>query len=370
MEKGFLLKGIHVIDPGCRTTQQRDVYIHQGVYGEGDAGVEYEMLPMEDCYLAPGLMDMHTHIFAGRTLLGIHADKVGIRQGVSTVVDAGSTGIRDFDCFQKEVIETVKTDVKFFLNIARQGLCDGLSELADSGDLMTVEELQNFKKVHGKDLVGLKVRMSSSVVKNSGIRPLIHARTLSDEAGLPLMVHIGNGPPELFQVLDLLKKGDIVTHCFHGKKGGMCDNKEAYRKAVDRGVHFDVGHGTSSFSYEMMPKVLAVKAIDYSISTDIYKTNFEKPVGSLMQTMTKFLEAGVPLEELIYKVTDLPRAVLGLPKERLLPGEIANGTVFRVMPKPEHIILTDAKGVNIPAKKVIAPVMTIKQGRRIWEGDV
>lgn len=367
MKEELLLQKIKVYDPKTKRFEQKDISISDGFYQETDYKKNQKTIVMEGCYLVPGLIDMHTHVFTGKTTLGIDADRVGIRQGVTVVVDAGSTGIRDFSEFQKKIIEPSETEVKFFLNIARQGLCDGVSELADASDLMTLEELLNFKKSKGKDLVGLKVRMSASVVKECGLKPLIHARKLADKAALPIMVHIGNGPPDLSDILELLQKGDIVTHCFHGKKGGLCDSKKAFLQAVERGVHFDAGHGTASFSYQAMQQVLAMQDINYSISTDIYISNFEQPVGSLMQTMTKFLHAGVPLEQIIDKVTDLPRTVLGLPLERIWPGETANGTIFRVVPNDKKLPLVDSEGVDIPADQRIDPVMTMKNGRRVWE---
>lgn len=366
--EAYLLKNVQVIDPDTKQTEKRDVCIKDGVFA--DSVENGTVIEMDGCYLAPGFIDLHMHAFENKTPLGIEVDKVGIRQGVLTVVDAGSTGIRDFDSFQKDIIDKSVTNVKFFLNIARQGLCDGLSELADMNDLITLDELLEFKKHHGENLVGLKVRMSSSVVKDSGIKPLEYARKLSDETGLPIMVHIGNAPPPLGEVLNLLRKGDILTHCFHGKKGGLCDYKEEFINAADRGVHFDVGHGNASFSIETMPKVMAIKPIDFSISTDIYNSNFEKPVGSLMQTMSKFLAAGLTIEEIVYKVTSLPAKVLKLKENKVYAGEAADCTIFKLVPKWKEIQLIDSEGVDIPSEKIILPVMTIKNGKKVWEGNV
>lgn len=352
-----------VVDAKAKTIQKKDICIAGGVYK--DFIPDGEVIDLEGCFLSPGFIDMHVHVFEGRTPLGIRADKVGIKQGVLTVVDAGSTGIRDFKTFKAEVIDNNITNVKIFLNIAKKGLCDGLSELADKKDLMTVEELLQFKKAHGEHLVGLKVRMSGSVIKNSGIEPLKHARKLADAAGLPIMVHVGNAPPSLGEILNLLKKGDILTHCFHGKEGGICAYQAEYKSAAKRGVHFDVGHGNASFSYETFPKVMGVRAVDYSISTDIYNSNYETPVGSLMTTMSKFLAAGSTVEELVDKVTTLPATILGLPQEGILSDETANGTIFRLCQNTDKSKLIDSEGVRIASEYIICPVMTMKEGKRV-----
>lgn len=359
----FILKNVMVIDQEAKSTEKKDIFIADGVYRESVSGGE--IIDLEGCYLAPGFVDMHVHVFEGETQLGICADKVGVRQGVLTVVDAGSTGIRDYGSFKKSVIDKNLTNVKFFINIARQGLCDGLSELADMDDLMNEEELLRFQKTHGEHLVGLKVRMSGSVLKSSGMKPLKHARRLADASGLPIMVHVGNAPPPLGEILDLLKKGDILTHCFHGKEGGICAYTKEYQAAVSRGVHFDVGHGTASFSYKTFPKVMELMNMDYSISTDIYNSNYESPVGSLMQTMSKFLAAGLSIEELVYKVTTLPAKLLGLREDKIIPGAAANGTIFKLCPKPDGIRLMDSEGILIASESIICPVMTIKEGKRV-----
>lgn len=367
MDDTRIIKNAAVLDPQTGAAEKRTLYIAGGKYVNmlEDAGIP--VFDAEGCYAAPGFVDSHVHVFEKTAAISIEADKIGVRQGVLTVVDAGSTGIRDFPCFERSVIKGSKTDVRFFLNIARSGLCGGLSELGNPDDLMTQEELYNFKQRHGDHMVGLKVRMSGSVVQGSGIKPLAYARELSDKSGLPLMIHIGNAPPKLDEVLNILKEGDIVTHCFHGKPGGMPDYPREFKAAALRGVRFDVGHGAASFSGATVPKVLDICPVDFSISTDLYSANYETPVGSLMDTMTKFLPMGYAAEDLVRRVTALPRSVLGMPAAGFDMGQAADITLFRM--KEGTRLLADSEGRGIPVNRFFSPVASIKKGVQVWRSE-
>lgn len=369
--KKLKIVGGQVIDPYAGTSETRSIYIEDGaIVAEfsGDGSDAFEVVDATGCYVTPGLVDSHVHVFERHAKLSVNADVIGIQQAVCTVVDAGSTGIRDFEFFEKEIIANAKTDVRFFLNISRTGLCDNLFELADPKDWMTPEELANFQSEHKDRLVGLKVRMSSSVVKDQGIAPLQHARMLSDQSGLPLMIHIGNAPPELGDVLDLLQKGDIVTHCFNGKVGGIPYYGPAFVRAVERGVHFDVGHGTASFSYETLPQVMAIQPIDFTISTDLYSKNLESPVGSLLDTMAKIVASGESIEDVVRRTTSLPRSFLGMPPSGVSVGDTAHISIFR---KDEGArILVDSEGYHITPKYTFHPVATILGGVKLYHETV
>lgn len=366
----MIIKNALVVSPDQESIEKSDLYIEDGRLTEElrAAKEEVPVFDAEGCYVAPGFIDLHVHVFKNHAAIAIPADQVGISQGVITVVDAGSTGIRDYPYFEDEVIRQCTTDVKYFLNISRKGLCDGLSELADPDDLMTGSELAAFQKQHGARLAGLKVRMSGSVVKNQGLAPLLYARELADKSGLPIMVHVGNTPPELGDILNVLKKGDIMTHCFHGKKGGVLDFPKEFKAAAQRGVRFDVGHGAASFSYETASRVLKLQPVDFSISTDLYDKNIDTPVGSLMLTMSKFLPMGFTVPDLIRRVTVLPREILGMPPITMIPGDVADLTVFRLVKKQRELV--DSEGYKVVCSQYFEPAAAIKEGRRVWQSGV
>ncbi|WP_029689166.1 amidohydrolase/deacetylase family metallohydrolase [Thermoanaerobacter sp. A7A] len=372
MKIDLLVKNGYVIDPGNKMKGKFDIAIDNGkilgIY-QPNTFSEYStenVLDVSDCIVVPGLIDLHVHVFPIKTVLGISADHVGVNKGVTTVVDAGSTGVSCINFFIDEVVKKNITRVLLWINVASPGLCEGLSELADLKNI-ELEKLEEVIKEHGQVIHGIKVRMSSSVVKNNGIKPLEIAKKIAQKVKLPLMVHIGNPPPDLNDILSLLEAGDVVTHAFHGKKGGILDEDgklilEA-ENALKRGVLFDVGHGTSSFSFKVMKRARDLGIVPHTISTDIYLDNITGPVYSLVTTMTKFIALGYSLEEVIKATTSMPAKVLRMEHEigGIKEGNIADISILKWNQSP--IKLVDSEGEEIVAEKFLLPLYTIKSGK-------
>ncbi|SHF28696.1 dihydroorotase [Thermoanaerobacter uzonensis DSM 18761] len=372
MKIDLLVKNGYVIDPGNKMKGKFDIAIDKGkilgIY-QPNTFSEYStknVLDVSDCIVVPGLIDLHVHVFPIKTVLGISADHVGVNQGVTTVVDAGSTGASCINSFIDEVVKKNITRVLLWINVASPGLCEGLSELADLKNI-ELEKLEEVIKEHSQVIRGIKVRMSSSVVKNNGIKPLEIAKKSAQKVKLPLMVHIGNPPPDLKDILSLLEAGDVVTHAFHGKKGGILDEDgklilEA-ENALKRGVLFDVGHGTSSFSFKVMKRAIDLGIAPHTISTDIYLANITGPVYSLVTTMTKFIALGYSLEEVIKATTSMPAKVLRMEQEigSIKEGNIADISILKWNQSP--IKLVDSEGEEIVAEKFLLPLYTIKSGK-------
>lgn len=373
MKVDLLIQGGWVMDPSQNVNEPRDIAIANGrISAVLSASEGHEMtvhaketLDAAGCVVTPGLIDLHAHVFADRTPLGVAADRIGVEQGVTTVVDAGSAGAWTFDCFLEEAVQPSTTRVLAFLNIAGDGLCGGLSELSD---MIRLAPRDAVSLIREQPIIrGIKARMSGSVVKENGLAPLKVAKHAAREAGCPLMIHIGNAPPALPDVLKLLDKGDVVTHAFHGKKGGILDGQgqlipEA-AAALERGVLFDVGHGNSSFSFRTMRQAKGLGITPHTISTDIYRHNLEGPVISLTHTMTKFLALGFSLYEIVAACTMAPAKVLGLSEEigTLKPGACADVTILQKESKA--ITLTDSEQETIQAQEGLIARHVITSGK-------
>jgi dihydroorotase len=367
-----LIKNGTVIDPSQNIYGPRDVGVADGrivglfspeqISGQMDT---QQIIDATGCIVTPGWIDLHVHVFEHETELGINADQVGIEQGVTTVVDAGSSGSKTFERFLADSIEPSVTQVLAWLNISEDGLCGGRNELADLRKLRPLETATLVRKY--PVIRGIKVRMSRSVVGENGLEPLRIAKALANELDVPVMVHIGNAPPFLGDILDLLTAGDVVTHAFHGKPGGILDTRghllPQAQTALDRGVVFDVGHGSASFSFRTMERAKALGIKVQTISTDIYRENYSGPVYSLAMTMSKLLYVGYSLQEVLTAVTSNPARVLRMDGDigTLRPGTVADVSVFRVVNKPVRLI--DSEGVEVTGDTALVPVYTLKNGR-------
>ncbi|MCD1258046.1 amidohydrolase/deacetylase family metallohydrolase [Paenibacillus athensensis] len=326
-----------------------------GKAGEtGGGGAQQRIIEGTGLYVSSGWIDLHVHALSELTPYGDEMDAIGIRQGVTTIVDAGSCGADRIDELAAQS-DKAATNVLALLNISRLGLSriDELSQL----DWIARDPALAAIRRHPAFIVGLKARISRSVVGDKGVEPLRLARRLADEAGLPLMVHIGAGPPEPEDIVALMRRGDALTHALHGKGGGLFDERGRARpalvEAARRGVRLDVGHGSASFSFAAAEAALRQGFRPDTISTDIYRANrLNGPVFSLAHVLTKFLALGCPLQDVIEAVTVRAAAWLGRPElGRLQVGDRANLTLFAL--KREPIALRDAEGQERTAPEQI-----------------
>ncbi|MFD7295188.1 amidohydrolase/deacetylase family metallohydrolase [Streptomyces sp. NPDC059897] len=331
--------------------------------GEPGTLVGDERVDATGLLVAPGLIDLHSHVYAPGTSLGVPADRVGVEQGVTTVVDAGSCGSDHWDDFQGNVVEAAATRVLSWLNISRHGLVHGRTELAGGPGDIDEAATEKLLREHPDRVRGIKVRMSSSVLGDSGLAPLKAAKRVAARVGRPVMVHVGNEPPRLADVLDLLGEGDVVTHAFHGKPGGLFGSEDAARRAVARGVRLDVGHGSASLSLVTAERALAAGFTPHTISTDVHVGNVEGPVHSLVTTLNKLLALGLSPHQVIRCATLHPAQVLGLDEElgTLCVGSAADLTLLRLAEGP--LALTDAEGHTRTTHTHLEAALTVRAGR-------
>lgn len=317
-------------------------------------------------FISPGWIDVHTHCFNKFKLYSDDPDIIGYKTGVTTVVDAGTSGADDIEEFYEKATKA-KTNVYSFINLSKIGI-KVQSELSDLNDL-DVCKLKSALKKYENFIVGIKVRMSKSVVGNNGVLPLIKAKELSKELNIPVMTHIGTEPPVLEDVLDLLDKGDIVSHIFNGKKNGILDAngnlKDEFIRANDRGVIFDIAHGKDSFNFNVAKRAMDANIKADTISTDIYKRSREEgPVYDLVTTMEKGISIGYTLVDVIKMVTENPANAMGLRnKGRLEVGCDADITIFNV--KDEKKELIDSNGNRVTGEKTINPKAVVLNGEYI-----
>jgi len=319
------------------TAGPRDIHVDaQGfVCAEPVAGAE--RIDCGGAFVSPGWADLHVHVWYGGSDFSVRADEAGLRRGVTAMADAGSAGEATFHGLREYVLERQRETIKAFINIGSIGLvaANRVSELSGPGSI-DVERTRRVIAANRDVICGVKVRCSGLVVGQWGIKPLRIARAVADEAGLPLMVHIGEAPPAVEDVLELLAPGDLVTHCFHGKQGtALFETPERVAlacAAAARGVRFDVGHGAASYSFDMAERALAAGFKPFSISTDLHQRNIRGPVYDLATTASKLLAIGLPLEDCVLAISERPRSVLGLESARNLDaGSRADLTVFELL---------------------------------------
>ena len=318
-------------------------------------------------HVSAGWIDGHTHCYPASPLYHDEPDKVGVASGVTTVIDAGSTGADDVDDFQ-QIAAGCKTRVHALLNISRIGLLRQ-NELADPADIDPALAQAAIRR-HPSFIVGIKARMSGSVVGESGLQPLRVAKQIQrDNGNLPLMVHVGNTPPDLDEIVALLGDGDLLTHCFNGKPNRILtpagELRQAVREAMQRGLLLDIGHGGASFSFEVAELAIRQGILPHTISSDIYcKNRIKGPVYSLAHVMSKFLAIGMTLEQVLACVTHQAADALRLPgKGRLEVGADADLTLFQVASDP--ILFADTEAATRHGDRQLLPLAALVGGELV-----
>lgn len=327
-----------------------DIVVENGAIADiaqAGAGIGERIVDCSGQYASAGWIDLHVHAFPAFDPYGDDIDEIGVKTGVATIVDAGSCGA-DRIGELADSARQARTNVLALLNVSRIGL-SRIDELSRMGWLDRERAIEAIGR-HPDFIVGLKARMSRSVVGDNGAEPLRFALALGEEAGLPLMMHIGSGPPSVTDIVPMLRPGDVVTHYLNGKANNLFDEAGSplpvLTDAVRRGVKLDVGHGTASFSFRIAEAAKRHGIAPDTISTDIYRGNrLNGPVYHLSSVLTKFLILGYSLEEVIGAVTDRAASWLGRPElGRIRVGEAANVTLFSVEDADTPVRLVDSEG--------------------------
>jgi dihydroorotase len=334
----LLIKGGELVDPGGQSGR-----LEVAITGDRIAAVDRD-IPAEAArkvvdargqYVTPGLVDLHTHIYHRVTFWGINPDPVAARSGVTTWLDVGSAGAFNWPGLREYVIKAADARIYALLNISAIGLTAMTGELANL-DYCDVDLCCRMVGLNRDLILGIKARIDRNTTGASGLEPLRRARAAADRCGLPLMVHIGIGPPALADVLEYLRPGDILTHCFTGQSMRMIDDRGALldvaRRAWEAGVVMDIGHGAGSFSFETAKAVMAAGYRPDVISSDIHQMSIHGPLFDLPTCLSKFLLLGMSFSEVIRAATARPAEILGLGRElgALRPGMLADVALFQI----------------------------------------
>jgi dihydroorotase len=281
--------------------------------------------------VTPGLIDVHTHVGPG--YWGIDPDPIAWYSGVTTWVDAGSAGAYTAAGLRR-VAAAADVRVRALLNISAVGLAGRTGEsrdLANCDVALAIDTIQA-----GRDLFrGVKVRIDAETVGANGVEPLRRGLAAAEACDVPVMVHIGTAPPALDEVLDLLRPGDLVTHCSSGIAAPL---GPAVHAAAGRGVLLDLGHGSGGFAFDVLEAQLDAGLRPYTISTDLHARSLHGPVFDLPTTMAKLLAVGVALPDVLAAVTAHPARALGLPGGSLTVGAPADLAIFEVRAEPLTVV--------------------------------
>ena len=370
----LLIKGGKVIDPSQGLEGEYDVAVRAGKIAsvapgmpEAQAG---HVIRAQGKIVTPGLIDLHVHVFPYVGPYGIEPDPYCVRRGVTSVIDAGTSGAFTFPAFRRFIIERAATRIRALLHVVSIGMVAGSTpNMGELEDLRYCDpKLAAEAASKNRDLiVGFKIRFSKQYTGPNDLEGMRRAREAADEAGLPIMIHIGGSYSPLKDLLALMKKGDVVTHSFNSHPNGLLDSGgkivPEVLEARERGVLFDVGHGAGSFSFEVMEKCLNQGFSPDTISSDLYSANINGPVYDLVTTLSKFLLLGMNLHDVIARATVNSSRVFdfGASIGTLKPGSEADVSVLEL--KEGQFTFTDSDGKSRTGGSKLEAMTTVRGGK-------
>ena len=344
----LLLKNGTLIDPAAGRHELADVAITAGRVREilmpGNDAIAIETVDCDGLIVAPGLIDFHVHVYPSISHFGVDPDSTCLARGVTTVVDFGTAGGLTWDGFRNFVMDRVQTRIFGLVHIAAQGMLStppgpspALGELHDL-DWCDIDCAAQAVERHRDRAVGIKIRCTENLARNgqNEAEGLQLARKASDVAGVPLVIHSPDSSLSTAQILDALGPGDVLTHCYHGKRCGLVDDNlqllPVARDALQRGVLLDLGHGSGSFSFPVAHALMDQGIVPHFLSSDIHTYNVHGPVFDLVTTLDKFLHLGLSIDDVIRKATAEPARFLGRSEElgTLQPGALADVTILSI----------------------------------------
>ena len=371
----LLLTGGTVLNPASGQCKEVDVGVAGGLVAAIQPALPRDsakrVLDARGCYVTPGLIDFHIHSYWGVNPYGFDADPVCVGSGVTTAVDAGSAGPVNFLGFKRLVADRCRTRMLAFVCLAQHGVLNSPGELQDLG-FADPEGAARSVEEHPDVAVGIKVRLQRSSVGDNGRQALRMAIQAGEASRSPVMVHIGDTAVSMEEIVDTLRPGDVVTHCFTPLKPGIVDEagrlRDAVRRAHERGVLFDVGHATRHLAFDLARRAMGDGLFPDTISTDLHgRMSSSNSVVDLPTTMTKFLTLGMSLEQVLAACTINPARAIGW-QDRLgsiEPGREADLAVLEVVDRPAR--LRDSTGGELTANKRVAARWTVRRGE-VFEG--
>jgi dihydroorotase len=355
----LVVKGGEVLDPSQNLRAKRDIGIRFGVIEALEADIPADkalkVLNAAGKLVTPGLIDLHAHVFPYGSAIGIPADELIPFQSTTTLVSAGDAGANNIAAFRRAIVGQTRARLYAFVHIANIGLAGfPIPELYNI-DYAQTEAAAKAVAENADLVLGVKVRMSENVIAKNGLEPLKRAiRACEMAGGGKIMCHIGGVETGklMSDILDLLRPGDVLTHAYSGAPNFanqftniVQDGKllPAALAAKQRGVVFDVGHGGGSFDYTVAEAAMAAGAGPDTISSDIHVFSGNSPgMPYLTWVMSKFLNLGLTLEQVVAMATSAPARVInrGAKLGTLQAGAPADVSLLELVEGPVEFVDT------------------------------
>lgn len=378
----IMIRNGEIIDSENGTRFCADIFIQDqkivNIAAKIDENATFE-IDASGCIVTPGLIDHHTHIYP-MAKIGIPGEAVCFASGVTTAVDAGSTGCDNYEP-NRSYIHTGRLAIKSYLNVCSTGLASLPEQMEDvCPEHMDEAKIRDVFERYGEELLGLKIRTSREIVGEMGYRPLSAAVDLAEKIGVPLMVHITNPPGNMGELVRILRAGDVVTHMYQNTGYSILEHNSVANmvwKARERGVLFEAADARAHFSFEVCEQALREGFVPDLLGTDITKFSmYLRPTAfNMAMQISKYHFLGIPFETLIQTATWKAAVDLKISDQvgSIRAGKQADIAIFKL--QQQKNIFGDRPFENRLCNTregscVFEPMMTIKNGEVVYRNQL
>lgn len=376
-EYDLIIKNGTVIDPKNNIHAVMDVAVSDGIIQLVSADIPVDqgkvLADATGLLVTPGLIDIHTHVFVGEAqgtfasgFSSVSPDDFSFKAGITTVVDAGTSGWKSFPKFKSQVIDRSQTRVLAFLNITGSGMI-GAPEEEDLSD-MDVQATTDMIRKYPDIIVGTKIGHYRGIQWD----PFDLALEAGTETGKPLILECHLPELPLEDLLSKMRPGDIFTHTYGAvnDRTWLLDENGTIRPEVtaarQKGIYFDVGHGGGSFHYQLAKPALQQGFYPDSFGTDLHRFSMNAGMKDMLNVMSKFLNLGMPLDMIIDRATWNPARMIQREElGNLSPGSVADIAVLRI--REGEFGFIDSGGYRMDGNKKFDAELTVRAGKIVWD---
>ena len=371
MKLDILIKNGHVVDPETGRDNVEDIGILGGkiTTAKGEAS---RTIDASGCYVTPGLIDFHTHLFFGGNSMGIRPDFL-LAFGITSAVDPGSAGCAAYELFHEDIVEKSKVRVKGLLNVHTSGMPGfGSMEIPDP-QMMQKDKICKLVEKYTGTLLGLKIRIGADSVGENEAETLKAASGIAQDAGVFLCVHVTNSSLSAEEIISILKPGDIFCHAFQGRGNSKIIDPNgklypAVLKGREKGIIFDAANGMSHFSAEVARSAISQGFLPDVISSDaIFDSLCSSPLmRNFTFVMSKYLNLGLSMTDLIKRVTEIPAKLMGMSGKTgtLREGALADLCILKEKDKETNF--PDPLGGAVTGSRLLVPQLTVLDGQIVY----
>ena len=378
-QETLLIKNGLVMDPANNLKKKIDIAIKDGkILDLGDFSQETTKFVIDatDCIVTPGLIDHHSHVYP-LMKTGVPSEGTCFGAGVTTVVDAGSTGCDTYEAAREFLQKDTLLDIRPYLNISSKGLSTlPVLENMNPADFDENKIREIFAKYPG-EFEGLKIRTSKNIVGEYGFKPLDRTLEIAEKINVPIMVHITNPPGPLEEVIKRLRPGDVLTHMYQNIGYTLLDKQgkvleEAY-KARERGVLFEAADARAHFSFEVSEPAIKEGFLPDIIATDLTQFSmYQRPTSfNLAMQISKYAYLGIDIYEVIRRCTEIPAKVMNRLDRigSLRKGSYGDVAVFKLIDTENEFgdrpYYEEQKALRM-GKRIYKPMLTVKRGKLVY----